>query len=278
MKTIRLGVLGAVLLCGVPRSPAEEALPPAAQELLQQFEDELARHDQQFEVEIQKARDKTTVELKPLLDRFCKEVRLEEAVAVRDLIRGFQAGKTTVPVNDLPPEAREVHRRYEVMVAAIRKNSDAEVKARYDRIVVELTKLQDRFTREAKLDEAVAVRELTRSIRYGLTNALPDPGYVESVSEEIRMAFYYQVTGVGPGSGHSICGTDIYTTGSHLGMAAVHCGLLKVGQRGIVKVTILPGQDIYTGTTRNGVTSYGYGKFSVSFKIERVYGFIGKRP
>src|SRR5262249_30076731 len=63
-------------------------------------------------------------------------------------------------------------------------------------------------------------------------------------------------------------------TGSHLGMAAVHCGLLKAGQRGVVKVTILPGQANYAATTRHGITSYAYGSWGLSFKVERSFGFL----
>jgi hypothetical protein len=75
----------------------------------------------------------------------------------------------------------------------------------------------------------------------------------------------------------SVWGSDVYTTGSHLGMAAVHCGLLKAGQKGVVKVTILPGQTSYDATTRHGVTSLAYGAWNVSFKVERVYGFVAAR-
>ena len=40
MNAVRLGILGAVLLCWVAQAPAQADLPPAAQEVLKQFEEE----------------------------------------------------------------------------------------------------------------------------------------------------------------------------------------------------------------------------------------------
>src|SRR5262249_36212811 len=92
----------------------------------------------------------------------------------------------------------------------------------------------------------------------------------------IGKVFYYEVTGVDQAMGQGIHGTDIYVNGSHLGMAAVHCGALKVRQRGIVRVTILPNQANYTASTRNGITSGAYsGNLGTSFKVERVHAFAG---
>jgi hypothetical protein len=65
-------------------------------------------------------------------------------------------------------------------------------------------------------------------------------------------------------------GTDVYTSDSHLATTAVHAGVLRVAQKGIVTLTILPGQASYEATTRNGVTSYAWGGWGISFKVERV--------
>src|SRR5262249_44796996 len=158
----------------------------------------------------------------------------------------------------------------------IEKKAEAEVQKAKDKAAAELKKLQDLYCKEAKLDEAVVVRDLIRGVRDGVGNALPDPGYVNNPATDIGKVLYYQVTGVN--AGQSMYGTGFYTTGSPLGMAAVHCGLLQPGQAGVVKVTILPGQANYAASTRHGVTSYGYGQWGVSFKVERVYGLVGKRP
>jgi len=132
------------------------------------------------------------------------------------------------------------------------------------------------YCKEAKLDEAVAVRDLIKTIRAGTTTALPDPGSVNNPATDIGKVFCYQVTA--NTAGQAIYGTDIYVPGSHLGLAAVHCGLLKEGQTAVLKVTILPGKDSYAATTRNGVASNAYAQCPVSFKVERPYGWLVKPP
>jgi LCCL domain len=275
MNVIRLTVVGLILLGRVPLASAQSELPAAAKEVLKQFEEETAEIHKKAEADVQKRSEKTAVELKKVQDLYCKEAKLDEAVAVRDLIRSLRAGTNRALSRNLPAAAREIYKQHAEEVAEIGNKAEAEARKRQEKIAVELKKVQDHFCKQAKLDEAVAVRDLIRSIRDGVTRALPDPGYVNNQTADIGKVFYYQVTGTT--AGQSIYGTDVYTTGSHLGMAAAHCGLLKNGQRGVVKVTILPGQARYTASTRNGVTSYGYGQWGVSFKVERVYGFVRKQ-
>ncbi|MCL2002612.1 MAG: LCCL domain-containing protein [Oscillospiraceae bacterium] len=62
---------------------------------------------------------------------------------------------------------------------------------------------------------------------------------------------------VGTTSGQ-VWGSDIYTDDSNIAMAAVHAGVLKDGEAGTVTIRILPGQDSYEGTTRNGVRTASY--------------------
>jgi hypothetical protein len=273
MKAIRLGLLSALILCQGPQARADVDLPAAAREVLKQYEDESADVDKKIEAEVKKVRDKTCVELKKLQDLFCKEAKLDEAVAIRDLIRCLQADRDSTLSGDLPAAAREVYKQHEVEVADAHKKVEADLVKGRDRTLAELKKIQDAFCKEAKLDEAVAVRDVIRMVRDGVTNALPDPGYVNNGTADIGKVFYYEVTGV---TSQSIYGTDVYTTGSHCGMAAVHRGILKDGQKGVVKVTILPGQKEYPATTRHGVASIYWGAYGVSFKVERVYGFVGK--
>ena len=275
MNAVRLGMLGAVLLAWVAQAPAQADLPPATQEVLKQFEEETAEVQKKAEAELQKGRDNVAAELKKVQDLYCKEAKLDEAVAVRELIRALQAGRDETPGSDLPPAAREVYKQFEDEAAEIEKKAEAEVQKAKDKAAAELKKLQDLYCKEAKLDEAVVVRDLIRGVRDGVGNALPDPGYVNNPATDIGKVLYYQVTGVN--AGQSIYGTDFYTTGSHLGMAAVHCGLLREGQKGIMRVTILPGQNNYPASTRHGVTSIAYGPWNVSFKVERAHGLLIQR-
>jgi hypothetical protein len=72
---------------------------------------------------------------------------------------------------------------------------------------------------------------------------------------------------VGTSTG-SVWGSDVYTDDSSIGAAAVHAGLLSVGDFGFLKVTIMPGQARYEGSPRNGVASQNYGTFDGSFRLE----------
>lgn len=65
-----------------------------------------------------------------------------------------------------------------------------------------------------------------------------------------------------------VWGSDVYTDDSSAAAAAVHAGVLAPGEFGFVKITLLPGQDRYEGSSRNGVTSQPYEKFDGSFRIE----------
>ena len=73
---------------------------------------------------------------------------------------------------------------------------------------------------------------------------------------------------VGTVSG-SVWGSDVYTDDSSLGAAAVHAGVLGVGDFAFLKVTLMPGQAQYDGSPRYGVTSGSYGSFDGSFRLER---------
>ncbi len=95
---------------------------------------------------------------------------------------------------------------------------------------------------------------------------LPDPqSGVTGYRGQNDSVLYFEVTGSVWGS---IWGTGIYTDDSTLGTAAVHAGILEPEELGVVKVTILPGQDSYESSEQNGVTSQSYGSWVGSYRIE----------
>jgi hypothetical protein len=84
---------------------------------------------------------------------------------------------------------------------------------------------------------------------------------------QVGQFFYFEVTGSKAGN---VWGTGIYTTDSPIPTAAVHAGVLRDGQKGFVKVTVLPGQQSYEGSTRNGVTTYNFGQpFPASYRVTK---------
>jgi beta-lactamase regulating signal transducer with metallopeptidase domain len=68
----------------------------------------------------------------------------------------------------------------------------------------------------------------------------------------------------------AIWGTDVFTDDTDPNVAAVHAGLLQPGQKGIATIKIMPGQDSYTGSLRNGVRSRAFQRYPGSYRIERV--------
>ena len=68
-------------------------------------------------------------------------------------------------------------------------------------------------------------------------------------------------------SGGSVWGSSIYTDDSTIARAAVHAGVVGVGQSATVYVEIVPGQSSYASTTKNGVTTSSYGSWSGSYNF-----------
>lgn len=70
----------------------------------------------------------------------------------------------------------------------------------------------------------------------------------------------------------NVWGADVYTGDSSLAAAAVHAGLLKVGETGWICREVVPTQKRYLGTTRNGVTSLPFDEYPIAIKLRRVTG------
>ncbi len=136
-----------------------------------------------------------------------------------------------------------------------------EVQQVIDEAVAKLKVLQARHTRAGELDEALAIRAEIRRVQ----GVLPDPGVLHVTDDDIGKVMHFEVTGASSGE---VWGTEVFTGDSHLGTACVHAGLLKPGQRGLVRVRVIAGQREYFASTRNGVPSKPYGPWSVSFTVE----------
>jgi hypothetical protein len=107
-----------------------------------------------------------------------------------------------------------------------------------------------------------------------LANVLHDPGNLTMMQGQVGQIHAFRVTGMGQGgqpvgAGGGLWGTDTYTLDSNLALAAVHAGVLKPGQTGVVRVKILGQQAIFQGSTRHGVTSMAFGVYNGSFQFVR---------
>jgi hypothetical protein len=84
--------------------------------------------------------------------------------------------------------------------------------------------------------------------------------------------FQFAVTGAATGG---VWGTDVYTDDSSVAAAAVHAGVIGVGETKTLSIAILPGQSSYTGSSRNGITSSLWGSWSGSYSFAGASGTIG---
>jgi hypothetical protein len=99
-------------------------------------------------------------------------------------------------------------------------------------------------------------------------SALADPGHLFGYQMHAGKTFKFRVTGA---VGGGVWGTNTYTLDSALAVAAVHAGAVKIGKTAVVTVKILPAQNGFLGSTRNGITSAPYGAFLGA------YQFVKKR-
>jgi hypothetical protein len=169
----------------------------------------------------------------------------------------------------LPPEAREVLDEYRAAEEEIRLAAEIQLNEVREKMIARLQPLQDRYTREAKLDEAVAIRDLIARLKLQTLPIEQDPGTPGAWVGGERDTYYVRVTGA---IGGSIWGTDEYTTDSSIAAAAVHAGILESGMTGILKLRLLPGRDAYKGSDRNGVTTRDWGAYGSSYRLEKVEG------
>jgi hypothetical protein len=162
----------------------------------------------------------------------------------------------------LPSDAEVVVMGYEKKAAAIREKAEKEIQPHLEKALSALQALQDTYCQQKRLDDAVAIRDRIRALR----GILPDPGPLSVQPSDIGRTMLFEVTGTTAGS---VWGSEVFTSDTSLGAAAVHQGLLKNGEKAVIRVKVIAGQSAYSGSTRNGVTSLSYGPWSVSFTLGR---------
>lgn len=93
-------------------------------------------------------------------------------------------------------------------------------------------------------------------------------GDLRTLEGKIGQSFYFQVTGEAHGP---LWGTDVYTSDSSLEAACVHAGVLRPGESGVVKVTMVSPIASYRGSTRHGVRSNDWTvSWSGAYRVESV--------
>jgi hypothetical protein len=204
--------------------------------------------------------------------------------------------------DDLPPDARKLldHADHTIAdvrestkreIAAIQENAEREIEVIRTRAKAEEAKvsakasqvlspmLRDLFSRlkalqtehllAGHLDEALAIRARMRSLRGDLSGIKPDPGNLSDYpSADIGKSYLFDIIG---NSTDNVWGHGLYTGDSSLSTAAVHAGVLRDGERGVVRVTLVDGSEsVFESVERYGISSLEYGNYTVAFTVERV--------
>jgi beta-lactamase regulating signal transducer with metallopeptidase domain len=189
----------------------------------------------------------------------------------------------------LPADAQALVDRFSEQQAEARREADAKIATQREELVKQLQALQDSYTKAGSLDDAVAVRNGIRQLTSGagrrmtpdvvrlvpISPSAPDSAAWAALRNDSfgltayrdRVGETLAITVTGSTQGR-VWGDGVYTDDSSLGTAAVHAGLLRPGETGTVRVTILPGEDRYTGSTRYGVTSADYGAWDGSYRLD----------
>lgn len=92
----------------------------------------------------------------------------------------------------------------------------------------------------------------------------PVPGNMVAYRGQTGAVYQFMATGTISGS---VWGSGVYTDDSNVEAAAVHAGVLGVGETGVVTIAIVGGQPSYPGSVSNGVTSSSYGRWDGSFQF-----------
>ena len=118
------------------------------------------------------------------------------------------------------------------------------------------------FDRRGKLSR----RQLRKLLEQNYV-ASDAPSNMHGLCDTVGVTYYFRITGAAEGQ---VWGTDTYTRDSILAAAAVHCGLVKPGEKAVLRVEVVAALNAYPGTVRNGVTTSDYGAFPHAWKLSAI--------
>lgn len=297
MRTLYLGFLtfavGLSLSAVVPAQQPPAIVIPGVDEMVSKFEAEASKIREQGKQEQEAAKAEVLKQLQALQDRLVREARLDEAIAVRERIKVIQGvpapvvaapvanprsifpkvprlqPRTSAPTVLMPllEEGAKLVEDYRIKSRDIEESSREKVRLLGLDAAKPLQSIFEKYCQEAKLDEALAARSAIQKVTLAFITPLPDPGVPNFEVYEIGRVLYYETVGTVVGN---VRGTDVYTVDSLLAAAAVHAGVLGPGEKGIVKVTVMPAQFEFLGSDRNGVSSIESGELPVAFRVDKV--------
>jgi hypothetical protein len=203
-------------------------------------------------------REAATAELLKLREKaypaLLQAARQKDAEVVR------RAKELLQRVRDTVPEQNLVFRKYDVV-----HTEDSKITCRIEGSALKAFTFQFGEV-QLKLADMRGLRSLAVPEEPAAANVLRDPGTLTNYQNQIGKRFHFRVTGAQSGN---LWGTDVYTGDSLLAAAAVHAGLLRSGQMGVVQVEIVMPPPQFQGSSRNGITSFPYGLYPGAYRLIR---------
>jgi hypothetical protein len=194
-------------------------------------------------------------EVRDLLEQY-----LREATALRD--QGQRKDDDIRREADLKVAAaqQEAERQVQAIrdasgraAAAALEAARRELMVRRAELIEELDEMREALARSGQTGRADAVARIMQELQAEADgNVQPAPTNLEAYRDRIGESFLFSVTASTAGP---LWGTDVYTTDSAPAKAVVHAGLLRPGESGLVRVTIVERLPNYKGSTRHGVSS-----------------------
>ncbi|MBN9521716.1 hypothetical protein J0H58_24910 [bacterium] len=94
------------------------------------------------------------------------------------------------------------------------------------------------------------------------TTAAPAPANMMAFQHQFGKELVGTITAPQPSAqGSGVWGTDVYTLDSNIAAAALHAGVAQPGQTVVVRVRVVASPAQFVPSTRNGVSSAGYGTY-----------------
>lgn len=167
------------------------------------------------------------------------------------------------------------------------KQRDEEVEVRRSMQAVSQKMRQKRYVEAMELLDAMIAKAASDETRQALQNnrrrvvaeavasQAQDNGGVDIRRLSIGDQVTIPVTG---GTAGPLWGDFLYTTDSSVGAAAVHAGLLRVGETKAVKLWIVPSPTGFSAATRNGIQSMAWGRYPAAFIMQPATADAGAVP
>ncbi len=167
----------------------------------------------------------------------------------------------------LNQDTEDINERAQKEIAALQKRARQKLRLQRLQLLDQLKPMMEAFAREGKLEEALALHEHLRKLRGDTMGLRPDPGSLLDYHQAIGKTFMFEVSGSTQGP---LWGTEVYTADSYLATAAVHAGVLRQGERGYLRVSVVDMTGmIIEGSERNGVWSNSWGPYPFGFRVDR---------